>query len=113
MRTYFFVLLLAFFSLSRTSRQRAGIGSFHCHSRCNAPSVTPKERQAPQNDSDQEPINKDQGKVPDLPQERKPGDVVFNVKDKHGTLVPSLEKDRFELLEDGKPQTIKYFSALY
>lgn len=38
--------------------------------------------------------------------------VVFNVKDKHGALVPGLEKDHFELLEDGKPQAIKYFSAL-
>jgi VWFA-related protein len=27
-------------------------------------------------------------------------------------LIPNLEKDRFDLLEEGKPQTIKYFSAL-
>ena len=33
------------------------------------------------------------------------------MKDKHGTSVPNLEKDRFELLEEGKPQTIKYFSS--
>ncbi len=38
--------------------------------------------------------------------------VVFTVKDKHGLLIPSLEKDHFQVLEDGKPQTIKYFSAL-
>jgi VWFA-related protein len=38
--------------------------------------------------------------------------VIFNVKDKHGLLIPNLEKDHFEILEDGKPQTIKYFSAL-
>jgi VWFA-related protein len=38
--------------------------------------------------------------------------VIFNVKDKHGLLIPNLEKDHFEVLEDGKPQTIKYFSAL-
>jgi VWFA-related protein len=37
--------------------------------------------------------------------------VFFNVKDKHGLLVPSLAKDNFEILEDGKPQTIKYFSS--
>src|SRR5512147_719593 len=37
--------------------------------------------------------------------------VFFNVKDKHGLLVPSLGKDSFQILEDGKPQTIKYFSA--
>ncbi len=38
--------------------------------------------------------------------------VLFNVKDKHGALIPSLSKDRFELYEENKPQTIKYFSAL-
>ena len=37
--------------------------------------------------------------------------LFFNVKDKHGALVPNLTKDDFEVLEDGKPQTIKYFAA--
>ena len=37
--------------------------------------------------------------------------LFFNVKDKHGALVPGLLKDDFQILEDGKPQTIKYFSA--
>ncbi len=37
--------------------------------------------------------------------------VYFNVKDKHGALVPQLTKDDFQVWEDGKPQTIKYFSA--
>ena len=37
--------------------------------------------------------------------------VFFNVKDKHSALVPGLVKDDFQILEDGKPQTIKYFSA--
>src|SRR6185312_11889886 len=37
--------------------------------------------------------------------------VFFTVKGKHGALVPGLTKDRFEISEDGKPQTIKYFSA--
>ena len=37
--------------------------------------------------------------------------VYFNVKDKHGALVPNLTKDAFQLTEEGKPQTIKYFSA--
>ncbi len=37
--------------------------------------------------------------------------VFFNVKDKHGLLISSLNKDQFQILEDGKPQTIKYFSA--
>jgi len=37
--------------------------------------------------------------------------VFFNVKDKHGLLIPNLTKDDFEVFEDGKPQTIKYFAA--
>ena len=37
--------------------------------------------------------------------------LFYNVKDKKGGLIPSLTKDDFELYEDGKPQTIKYFAA--
>src|SRR5437868_12865313 len=37
--------------------------------------------------------------------------ILFNVKDKHGALVPNLKRDDFELLEDGQKQTIKYFTA--
>src|SRR6202521_4304543 len=37
--------------------------------------------------------------------------LFFNVKDKKGGLIPNLTKDDFEILEDGKPQTIKYFAA--
>jgi len=37
--------------------------------------------------------------------------LFFTVKDKHGTLVPNLGQDQFQVLEDGKPQTIKYFKA--
>jgi VWFA-related protein len=37
--------------------------------------------------------------------------LFFNVKDKKGALIPGLTKDDFEVFEDGKPQTIKYFSA--
>src|SRR5450631_2596901 len=37
--------------------------------------------------------------------------LFFNVKDKHGALIPNLTKDNFDLSEDGKPQTIKYFKA--
>ncbi len=37
--------------------------------------------------------------------------IYFSVKDKHGALLPRLTKDSFELFENGKPQTIKYFSA--
>jgi len=37
--------------------------------------------------------------------------VFFNVKDKHGALVPGLVKDDFQILGNGKAQTVKYFSA--
>jgi VWFA-related protein len=37
--------------------------------------------------------------------------LFFNVKDKRGGLIPNLSKDEFQVFEDGKPQTIKYFSA--
>ncbi|HEV3208453.1 MAG TPA: VWA domain-containing protein [Terriglobales bacterium] len=37
--------------------------------------------------------------------------LFFNVKDRKGALIPSLTKNDFDILEDGKPQTIKYFTA--
>jgi VWFA-related protein len=37
--------------------------------------------------------------------------LFFNVKDKKGGLIPDLPKENFDVLEDSKPQTIKYFSA--
>jgi VWFA-related protein len=37
--------------------------------------------------------------------------LFFNVKDKHGALIPGLSQTDFEVLEDGKTQIIKYFSA--
>ena len=37
--------------------------------------------------------------------------LFFNVKDKHGSLIPNLSKDNFGVNEDGKAQTIKYFKA--
>src|SRR4051812_10108992 len=37
--------------------------------------------------------------------------LFFNVKDKKGALIPNLTKTDFQILEDGKPQTIKYFAA--
>ena len=37
--------------------------------------------------------------------------LFFNVKDKHGALIPNLTKENFDLAEDGQPQTIKYFKA--
>jgi VWFA-related protein len=37
--------------------------------------------------------------------------LFFNVKDKHSALIPNLTKNDFDVAEDGKPQTIKYFTA--
>src|ERR1700676_5805299 len=37
--------------------------------------------------------------------------LFFNVKDKRGALIPNLTRNDFQVLEDGKPQTIKYFAA--
>lgn len=37
--------------------------------------------------------------------------LFFNVKDRHGALIPNLKKEDFQVNEDGKPQTIKYFAA--
>src|SRR5438552_244610 len=36
--------------------------------------------------------------------------ILASVRDKKGALVPNLTKDDFTILEDGKPQTIKYFT---
>jgi VWFA-related protein len=37
--------------------------------------------------------------------------LFFTVKDKHGVPVRNLSQNDFEVLENGKPQTIKYFNA--
>ena len=37
--------------------------------------------------------------------------IFYNVKDKHGLLIPGLTKDDFEVFEDGKQQTVKYFAG--
>lgn len=36
--------------------------------------------------------------------------VMFTVRDKRGALVPTLTKDQLTVFEDGKEQTIKYFT---
>src|ERR1700722_19227147 len=37
--------------------------------------------------------------------------LFFNVKDKHGALIPNLAKDNFDLSEESQPKTTKYFKA--
>jgi VWFA-related protein len=59
---------------------------------------------------DQEPVNQ-QGQPPVFRKNVNLVNVLFTVKDKHGALIPNLTKDHFDLLDEGKPQTIKYFSA--
>ncbi len=36
--------------------------------------------------------------------------ILASVRDKRGALIPNLEKNEFTILEDGKAQTIKYFT---
>src|SRR5215469_3097209 len=36
--------------------------------------------------------------------------ILASVRDKKNALIPSLQKEDFTVLEDGKPQTIKYFT---
>lgn len=36
--------------------------------------------------------------------------ILANIKDKHGAFINDLEKPNFTILEDGRPQTIKYFA---
>jgi VWFA-related protein len=69
--------------------------------------------QAPAQKSDQknEPPSDQQGPTETLKVNVKVVQLFFNVKDKKGALIPNQTKDDFEILEDGKPQTIKYFSA--
>lgn len=70
------------------------------------PEATP-----PSGQKDQEKVT-EQDKIPTFRKNVTVVNVQFTVKDKHGALVPNLDKDHFELMEEGKPQTIKYFSAL-
>src|SRR6202049_228905 len=68
---------------------------------------TPTQKSDQKNDSSGD----QQGPTETLKVNVKVVQLFFNVKDKKGALIPNLTKDDFEILEDGKPQTIKYFSA--
>lgn len=72
----------------------------------------PKPDFPPSTDQQSQTKQDDQEKVPTFRKSVNLVNVYFTVKDKHGALMPNLAKDQFELLEDGKPQTIKFFSAL-
>jgi VWFA-related protein len=70
----------------------------------NPPAPPPAQNQPSQEPADQEPLQTFKAEVNVV-------NLFFNVKDKHGMLIPNLTKDDFQVFEDGKPQTIKYFSA--
>jgi VWFA-related protein len=75
-----------------------------------SPSSPPPTQNPPSSDAGQKP-DESQEPVTTLKTNVNVVQLFFNVKDKHGTLIPSLTKDDFEIKEDGQPQTIKYFTA--
>jgi VWFA-related protein len=99
MRTLLIVFAIALIPLTLFAQQQAP-----------APAAQKDSNKDQVQDKDQVP-DKDQGKVPVFRKNVTVVNVLFTVKDKHGALMPNLSKDHFELLEDGKPQTIKYFST--
>src|SRR5258708_7618593 len=60
--------------------------------------------QTPKKEDEQEPVATFKARS-DLVQQ------FFNVKGKNGGLIAGLTKDDFDVLENGKPQTIKFFTA--
>ena len=63
--------------------------------------------QQPAPPQEQEPTRQDQGKIT---QTVNLVDVLFTVLNHRNKLVPDLEKVDFKILDDNKPQTIRYFS---
>ena len=51
-----------------------------------------------------------EGQQPAIAVEVKTVSVLATVRDKHGKIIPDLNKDDFQLDEDGRPQTINYFA---
>jgi VWFA-related protein len=76
-------------------------------------SSTPSQTQTSdsQKSSDSQKPDDDQGPAGTVKVSVNVVGLFFNVKDKHGALIPNLTKDDFQVLEDGSPQTIKYFAA--
>ncbi len=72
-----------------------------------APAAIAQEQARPQDQQGQQ----DQEPMETLKVDVNVVNVFFNAKNKKGLLLPSLTKDDFQIFEDGKPQTIKYFSA--
>jgi VWFA-related protein len=65
----------------------------------------------PSSDAGQKPANADsQEPLPTIKANVNVVSIFFNVKDKHGALMPNLTKNDFEVYEDGKQQPVKYFT---
>ncbi len=71
----------------------------------------PDQQNQQQDQQGQPPANADDDNLQTFKAQVNVVNLFFNVKDKHGLLIPNLTKDDFQVFEDGKPQTIKYFSA--
>ncbi len=59
----------------------------------------------------QNPSQDDQEQAPTFKVDVNVVNLYFNVKDKHGALIPDLKKEDFQVTEDGTPQKIKYYST--
>jgi VWFA-related protein len=70
--------------------------------------ATPEQGESQERSQGQE---QDQNPVETLKVNVRVVQLFFNVKDKKGALIPNLTKDDFQVFEDGKPQTIKYFTS--
>jgi len=88
-----------------------------CLAAQDGPMIVPKtqpqsDQQSQQQDQQgQQPVNGDDDNLQTFKAQVNVVNLFFNVKDKHGLLIPNLTKDDFQVFEDGKPQTIKYFST--
>ena len=58
----------------------------------------------------QQPTKPDLENLPSIKVDVDVVSVLASVRDKKGTLIPNLEQKDFTILEDGKPQPIKYFT---
>jgi len=91
----------------------AAVPSAVAQSTAPAPAASQAGAQAPaaQKPADAQTPEQDQGPAATVKVSVNVVGLFFNVKDKHGALIPNLTKDDFEVFEDAKPQTIKYFAA--
>ena len=76
---------------------------------------TPQNSQAALQNSQPAPPNQqtqdqDQQPITTLRRDVNVVNIFFNVRDKHSALIPDLTQADFELYEDGKPQTVKYYN---